>query len=187
MTTYCPAPPTNRPPSFRTLKLNVVLFYEDEAIGAQGLKLFQNLIHRLGDDAACQLSQWSFAVLAVPQQRRLTAAEAAQADLIVVCSSGDAALPAAVDERFGDWMLLETTEVCGPALLLGSPLLRLWSSQMSAFVHKMVQLSGVSLFPLQHLDDAGSLPLPRLNGVLPAGFHIQGWEPASLSALPAAA
>lgn len=65
---------------------NVILVYEDLASARRGLALYHRLVTELGDEHDFNVNVWKFAVLGVGRLAEICAAQAADTDLVIVCT-----------------------------------------------------------------------------------------------------
>ena len=84
-----------------TVELNVVLAYESLSAALWAGEILAALSRKDSDQPMVRLLPWSFSTLENPALRRLAAADADQADLIVIASRGVASTLSA---GFEDWL-----------------------------------------------------------------------------------
>ncbi len=96
---------------------NVVLVYEDQASALRGLALYRRLVAELGEDREFSLNVWKFALLGVSRLAELSASQAAEADLIILCPRGEAEPPALVQAWFQRWVEMKGRHHCALVVL----------------------------------------------------------------------
>ena len=82
---------------------NVILVYEDQASASRGLALYQRLVTDLGGEDDFNLNVWKFAVLGVGRLAEISAQQATEADLIIVCPRDESEPPEDVQAWFQRW------------------------------------------------------------------------------------
>lgn len=97
---------------------NVVLIYEDQASALRGLALYRRLQTDLGGCLAFQFNLWKFAVLGIEWLAEISAAQAAAANLVIVCAQDTSASPPAqVQAWFNRWLELKVHSNCTVVVL----------------------------------------------------------------------
>jgi hypothetical protein len=81
-----------RPPG-ATPGFNVVIIYEDLEAGKRARKTYDYLAEQLGHHSHFNQAMWKFDVLAIPQLRDMAAKDVAEADILVISSSGEKDIP----------------------------------------------------------------------------------------------
>ena len=134
---------------------NVILVYEDQASALRGLALYQRLVTQLGGDSDFNLNVWKFAVLGVGRLDEISSGQAAEADLIIVCTRDEAEPTAEVQEWFQHWAEAKGQSDCAMAVLGASATAGPESSATPGFFHGLAQRGGISYFsPAAHADSA---------------------------------
>src|SRR5689334_9295160 len=87
-----------------TLPLNIVVAYENFSAATSAQHVTQRLAAELDEDFEISREVWGFELLSHPQLRQEAAAEAAEADVIVVSVSGAVELPAHVQTWVESWV-----------------------------------------------------------------------------------
>ncbi len=82
----------------------VVVVYEDVAASRRSVETCNFLIEKLGGAAECRTSMWKFDLLDNSKLQEIAAAEAGEADAIIVASAGGSELPAAIRSWFERWI-----------------------------------------------------------------------------------
>lgn len=73
--------------------MKVVIAYEGFEAGVEAMELFQRLVSELMPDAESELDLWRCELLGIPDIRKTAAAEARDADMIIVSLTEDHPLP----------------------------------------------------------------------------------------------
>ncbi len=100
---------------------NVLLVYEDQASAERGMALYQRLVAKQGNDRLFHLNVWKFAVLGFASLAEISDAQAADADLVIVCTRGEAEPPEQVRAWFQRWVDQKRDNHCVLVVLSGPP------------------------------------------------------------------
>ena len=146
---------------------NVVLVYDDPASALRGLALYQRLVTELGLDCDCNLSVWKFAVLGVSRLAEISTAEAAAADLVIVCTRDEAALPQQAQAWFHRWLELKGHDDCALVMLDGADHERPEPARPGGFFHDLARYGRVSVFPSVTTPVGSAAPLDGRTGCAP--------------------
>lgn len=151
-------------------RLKVALLYEDPATAREGMRLHDRLVVELGHDYLFTLALWKFDVLGNPGVTAPAADETADANLIIVCTHNDDALPDGVKDWLERWSAVKT-EAARAVVWLNNPSSdMLDSSQIAAFFADLARPNDVTLFTE---SDAGSpVAAQRLNLAAQPGLRF---------------
>ena len=92
---------SGRKPAFQTL-----VVYEDFAAGRRATETCNLLMARLGDEFELRCSMWKFEVLQDAKLNQVAAAEATEADTIIIATHGASPLPEVVTDWIDAWLTL---------------------------------------------------------------------------------
>ncbi len=121
---------------------NVILVYGDQASALHGLTLYQRLVSELG---AFNLSLWKFAVLGVRQLAEISAEQAADADLLIVCKQDEATqqVPAWLE----CWLDVKSRHDCALMLLGDAAREAAEAAREDGFFQELARHGGRAFFP----------------------------------------
>ena len=126
---------------------NVILVYEDRASAVRGLALYQRLVAELGGDGDFNLNVWKFAVLGVRRLAELSAGQAAEADLIIVCTRDETEPAEPVRAWFERWLDLKGQHNCALVVVGEAASEQPAPTRQGGFYHRLAQRAGVTCFP----------------------------------------
>ncbi|MEQ2009406.1 MAG: hypothetical protein ABMA26_21705 [Limisphaerales bacterium] len=126
---------------------NVILVYEDQASALRGLSLYQRLVSELGIDCDFNLNVWKFAVLGLARLDEISAEQASDADLVIVCTRDESVPPAHVRSWFQRWVEMKGRNDC--ALVVLGEAADEWAraDKQDGFFHGLARRGGVAVFP----------------------------------------
>ena len=119
MRTIATLPTVDRVDSASTPFFEVVLAYQDFSCGIRAKEFFDRLVRNHGSLFRFLCHLWKFDVLAAPEFRGQTIAEAMNADMIVIAPCAQAELPASVKRWIERWRREPRTQGALEALLDG--------------------------------------------------------------------
>lgn len=82
----------------------VVIVYEDVPTGSRALRTYSHILDQVGKEVAFNNEIWKFDALRVPEVKERAAAEAAEADMIIISTHGDRELPEDVQKWISLWL-----------------------------------------------------------------------------------
>ena len=88
---------------------NVVMVYEDVPTGSRAMKTYGHIVDQIGREVAFNNEMWKFDALRQPEVKELAAAQAAQADMIIISAHGNRELPQAVRSWIDLWLTRQRT------------------------------------------------------------------------------
>jgi len=97
----------------------VVVVYEDFVTGQRAMKASKRLCEQSSRDLANQPTLWKFDLLRVPSLARMSAQDAAEADVIILAAHGDQELPAHITKWLNSWLDKKTERTATLVALLG--------------------------------------------------------------------
>jgi hypothetical protein len=102
-------------------KFNVVIIYEDIAVGKRAKHFYDRVIRELVHECDFRLKLWNFQVLAVPEIRNSAVKAAAQADFVILSMYRKAQLSAQTRDWIERWLGLITDNKSALVELLDKP------------------------------------------------------------------
>ncbi len=121
----------------------ILTVYEDSAAGARANELWVRLAIELKPHLEIANDVWKFELLAHPRLREFAAAEAAQADMVIISAQGDVGLPTQVEDWLESWLARKGKRLFALVALLSQsesspglpPLLGVWLRRMAKTAH----------------------------------------------------
>ncbi len=136
--------------------MNVVIAYDDIAAGQHAVRILGDVADNFGGDIELRPQLWAFRFLETPEWRVLAGRDVLDADMLIISTSSESELPAAVRSWFNSCL----TQRCGADLaviaLLGRPgkLDEPYSARFQ-FVQRAVREASVDFFaPTPHSEDS---------------------------------
>lgn len=153
---------------------NVILVYEDRASAQRGLALYQRLMRDLGVDCDFNLNVWKFAVLGLARLDEISTEQAAEADLVIVCTRDAVEPPARVQAWFERWLELKGRNDCALVVLGEDTADASAPARRDEFFPGRAQRGGIACFPPATTHSFAA----RMNGreCLPCRAHAPGLE-----------
>src|SRR5262249_16701684 len=85
--------------------LNIVVVYEDFFTGAYAIRTVERLFQHGNKGRDLRIENlWQFDLLDNPKLREIAAAEAAKADLVIICARGSRELPSSIKRWLQQWL-----------------------------------------------------------------------------------
>ncbi len=139
----------------------VVAVYEDYAAGYHANETCTFLLSQIGDEFEGRCSRWRFELLRQPQLRKIAAAEAAIADVVIVAGRGTSPLSPEVMQWMDGWVTGHRKD--GAALIA---LLDMAANPLSvvppafAYLQQVATTAGMEFFPHFTEFRRSNLPAP---------------------------
>jgi hypothetical protein len=102
-------------------KFNVVIIYEDIAVGKRAKRFYDRVIRELVHECNFRLKLWNFQVLGIPEIRSSAVKAAAQADFVILSMYRKAQLSAQTRDWIERWLWLITDNKSALVALLDKP------------------------------------------------------------------
>lgn len=165
---------------------NVILVYEDQASARRGLALYQRLVTELGDEHDFNLKVWKFAVLGVARLAEISTAQAAEADLIIVCTRDESESSEQSLAWLQHWLEQRGNSDCAVVVLGGAANDQPAPAATGGFFHHLARRGDGAVLPPVAAPDGSRA---RVDGRvwLPRSSHapgIDGWFHAASAAGP---
>jgi hypothetical protein len=127
----------------------VLVVYEDFVAGRRAGDTCSFLLSQLGDEFEFRSEMWKFEILRNPKLVEIAAAEALEADVIIVASRGTAPLPREVTNWIERWLPLrvERTGALIIAQIEGSMILKRAATAVYAYLEKVAATAKMDFLP----------------------------------------
>ncbi len=126
---------------------NVVLVYGDQASARRGLALYQRLVSELGGEGGFSLTTWTYTVLGVSRLADISPVQAAEADLVIVCTQDESESPEQVQACFQQyWLELNGHSDCALVVLDGTDCDGAMPDRNGGFFHDLARHGQVTVF-----------------------------------------
>lgn len=96
--------PTVQSASNSRQPFQILIAYESFACGLQAVQIYQRLVRKLEEEFAFEMDFWRFEVLAIPSLGEVGAAQAAEADLVMIAIDGRYSLPVEFQRWIESWI-----------------------------------------------------------------------------------
>ena len=144
--------------------LNAVIAYGDVAAGQRAMRTLAHVTRKLGDEMELCPQPWRFEVLEDPACRALASADAVNADMLIISTSSESELPAAVESWITACLALKRGTSAAVVALLGSEVKPdELASPRFQFVQAAAREAGLDFFaPLPHREDQLDLAIENI-------------------------
>jgi hypothetical protein len=147
-----------------SLKLDVLLVYEDAGTGLRAKQALDQTMLRLAVDTDVHVNAWRFELLREPALHQQAVNEAAEAEIVFFSAHGSEELPATVSLWFQHWLARRGGEPCALVVSLDTRERETpTANQMVVELSGMARRAGVDVF--LHLEEAQVERVPALEEV----------------------
>jgi hypothetical protein len=151
-------------PAHRTFR--IVIVYENLVSAARALRACEFLRGEIGDTVSLEVNVWKIAILEDADSRRFAAVAAAQADVVIVSTSGRGEIPVAFRVWVDSWTRMEDGGRPAVFTLFGDHVGD-GAFSVASFLREKTSLRGIEFFCHPPLDSSGLRSAAPLQPALP--------------------
>jgi hypothetical protein len=154
----------------------IVIVYENLVSAARALRACEFLRGEIGDTVSLDVNVWKIAILEDSDSRRFAGIAAAQADVVIVSTSGREEIPGAFRVWVESWTRMENGGRPAVFTLFGDHIGE-GAFSIASFLREKTALRGIEFFCHPPLDSSGLRSASPLQPALPEAAGLRDIDP----------